>query len=89
MQQSLNISISRKIPESDGQLYSAIQYCLNVLNPKIHRSLSEQEVALKLLIHLVGDAHQPLHIGNGRDKGGNLCRVGWYKRKSPVNFHKV
>ncbi len=31
--------------------------------------------ALKFLVHFVGDAHQPLHAGYGRDKGGNTFQV--------------
>lgn len=31
--------------------------------------------ALKFLVHLVGDAHQPLHAGNHDDKGGNQFQV--------------
>lgn len=31
--------------------------------------------ALKFLVHLVGDAHQPLHAGNHDDKGGNQFQI--------------
>ncbi len=31
--------------------------------------------ALKFLVHLVGDVHQPLHAGNHDDKGGNQYQV--------------
>ncbi len=31
--------------------------------------------ALKFLVHLVGDVHQPLHAGNHDDKGGNKYQV--------------
>ena len=31
--------------------------------------------ALKFLVHLVGDVHQPLHAGNHDDKGGNQFQV--------------
>jgi hypothetical protein len=31
--------------------------------------------ALKLLVHFVGDAHQPLHAGYARDKGGNTIQL--------------
>lgn len=73
----------------EGQLYGAIYNCLHVLNPRAKHSDQERKTALKLLIHLVADAHQPLHVGNGQDKGGNLCRVRWFSRKKPVNFHKI
>ena len=31
--------------------------------------------ALKFLVHFVGDAHQPLHAGYARDKGGNTVQI--------------
>jgi hypothetical protein len=48
----------------------------------------EQEaINLKVLIHLVGDLHQPLHVGNGTDRGGNDIRVEWFGGVS--NLHRV
>jgi len=51
--------------------------------------LSKEEEAkkLKMLIHLVGDIHQPLHVGNGKDRGGNSTKVEWFYRNS--NLHRV
>ncbi len=34
--------------------------------------------ALKWVVHLVGDLHQPLHSGRGCDEGGNWIRVEWF-----------
>ncbi|HEX2012186.1 MAG TPA: S1/P1 nuclease [Roseateles sp.] len=31
--------------------------------------------ALKYVVHLIGDVHQPLHAGYGEDKGGNLFQL--------------
>lgn len=42
---------------------------------------------LKVLIHLVGDLHQPLHVGRGDDKGGNTVQVQWFWKSS--NLHRV
>ena len=30
---------------------------------------------LKMIVHLVGDIHQPLHVGIGPDRGGNSVKV--------------
>src|SRR6185369_2689446 len=35
----------------------------------------EQIVALKFLLHFVGDLHQPLHASDDHDRGGNDKRV--------------
>lgn len=48
---------------------------------------AERLVALKYLIHFVGDVHQPLHAGTARDKGGNLHQVRAFGRGS--NLHAV
>ena len=42
---------------------------------------------LRMLIHMVGDMHQPLHVGRGDDKGGNDLQVQWMKKGS--NLHRV
>lgn len=47
----------------------------------------QEAINLKVLIHLVGDLHQPLHVGNGTDRGGNDVRVEWFRNSS--NLHRV
>lgn len=42
---------------------------------------------IRILIHLVGDLHQPLHVGGGSDRGGNDVRVTWFRTDS--NLHRV
>lgn len=43
--------------------------------------------ALKYLIHLVGDVHQPLHAGYRDDKGGNTYQLQAFMRGS--NLHAL
>jgi hypothetical protein len=50
-------------------------------------SVANKRLALRYLIHMVGDLHQPLHVGNGLDKGGNDFQVRWLTRGS--NLHRV
>src|SRR3981081_1972463 len=33
---------------------------------------------LRLLIHIVGDIHQPMHVSRAEDQGGNRIRVMWF-----------
>ena len=47
----------------------------------------QEKEYLKFLIHLVGDVHQPLHVGYGEDAGGNKHQVKWFGKNS--NLHKV
>jgi hypothetical protein len=42
---------------------------------------------LKFLVHLVGDIHQPLHVGCCDDQGGNKVQVKWFGGNS--NLHRV
>jgi hypothetical protein len=46
-----------------------------------------REEALKWMVHLVGDLHQPLHAGEDHDKGGNLAKVRLNRRS--YNLHEV
>lgn len=48
---------------------------------------SERAKALRFIVHLVGDLHQPLHVGGGNDMGGNTCHVTWFGKAS--NLHTV
>ncbi|HAD96201.1 MAG TPA: S1/P1 Nuclease [Cryomorphaceae bacterium] len=50
-------------------------------------SREHKVVALRFLVHLVGDLHQPLHVGTGEDKGGNDVKVKWFYQSS--NLHRV
>ena len=50
-------------------------------------SKEEKQIALKFLVHLIGDLHQPLHVGNGEDRGGNSVRLKWFGEST--NLHSV
>jgi hypothetical protein len=50
--------------------------------------------ALKFVVHLVGDIHQPLHCANNNDQGGNRVPVSYFgqtvnDRGGPLNLHGV
>ncbi|MBL51502.1 MAG: S1/P1 Nuclease [Candidatus Marinimicrobia bacterium] len=50
-------------------------------------SKEDKQVALKFLVHLIGDLHQPLHVGKGNDKGGNDIKVKWFGEET--NLHSI
>lgn len=67
-------------------VYSALNKCRAELIDKT--STAEQKtVALKFIIHLVGDLHQPMHISRAEDKGGNTIQVT-YDGKG-TNLHSL
>ena len=41
----------------------------------LSRAYPERVIALKFLLHLVGDVHQPLHAAEHRDQGGKQIKV--------------
>ncbi len=47
----------------------------------------ERRRALRFAIHVVADLHQPLHAGNGRDRGGSGFPVFFFQRLT--NLHRV
>ena len=47
----------------------------------------EEMEKLKMVMHMIGDIHQPLHVGTGEDRGGNDVRVHWMGASS--NLHRV
>lgn len=49
------------------------QFSAELASPKT--SIAERRLALQFLIHLVGDLHQPLHVGDNNDAGGNDIEV--------------
>lgn len=50
-------------------------------------SAQEERNYVRFLVHLVGDLHQPLHVGDGTDRGGNEVTVVWFGE--PSNLHRV
>lgn len=47
----------------------------------------KKQLYLRLLIHICGDIHQPLHVGQFEDLGGNRIRVQWFGENT--NLHSV
>lgn len=69
-----------------GDIIHGIDVCIAVL--KNDTSSKEDKVFhLKMLVHFIGDLHQPLHIGLAEDKGGNDFQVRWFN--GGTNLHRV
>ena len=69
-----------------GDVVQAINYSIKILNNK-KSSRNERTFYLKLLIHFIGDIHQPLHVGRFEDRGGNDIKVKWFGKTT--NLHRV
>lgn len=62
--------------EESGDILYAIDFLSQLLKTQAPQK-PESRYALRLLAHFIGDLHQPLHVGNGNDRGGNSCWVNW------------
>jgi hypothetical protein len=50
-------------------------------------SREEKQLAIRYLVHVMGDIAQPLHVGNGFDLGGNACDVMVQESPQRTPFH--
>jgi hypothetical protein len=69
-----------------GDVIVALTRCEGTLR-SAEATAAERVVALRYLVHLVGDLHQPLHVGRTADRGGNTVDVTW--QRDPTNLHSV
>lgn len=69
-----------------GDIIQAIERIISELKSKKLNGTEESE-RVKMLIHLIGDIHQPLHVGGGNDRGGNDVKLRWFSADS--NLHRV
>src|SRR5690606_26944325 len=74
--------------EPAGDIIKAIEESIKQLSENFEQlSDSLKAEHLKILVHLIGDLHQPLHVGNGTDRGGNDFDLTYFGRES--NLHRV
>lgn len=71
---------------TQDNIYNKINLLIAELYNK-NLSLEQKRFNLKFLIHLIGDLHQPLHVGHPEDRGGNSIKVKWFGSNS--NLHRV
>ncbi len=79
-----NYEDSEKNP--NGDLVTGIAYCKKVIKDP-NASNDDKAFYLKLLIHFIGDLHQPMHVGLEEDKGGNDFKLQWFYKDT--NLHRV
>ena len=66
--------------------YTKLNFLINALKNK-SLPKDQQLMYLRLVIHIVGDLHQPMHVGRKEDAGGNKVRLTWFN--DPTNLHGV
>lgn len=75
---------SEKNPK--GDVIQAIERLIAELKSRKFTGKEEMD-RVRMLVHLIGDIHQPLHVGLGPDRGGNSVKVMWFRADS--NLHRV
>lgn len=75
---------ARDCPDG-GCVAAAIQSQTRILADR-SRPRAERADALKFVVHLVGDVHQPLHGGYGADRGGNRYQIQYRGRGDNLHW---
>ena len=71
---------------AEGDAVTALtRFAATLRDPKA--SMEDKRLALRFIVHIVGDLHQPLHAGGGNDRGGNDFNVTWFGKST--NLHSV
>lgn len=71
----------------NGDILTALDLIIDSLSHYKTLNDSLQRDYLKMIVHLVGDLHCPMHVGRLSDRGGNNVLVKWFNSKS--NLHSV
>ena len=68
-------------------VYIQLQKAINNLQNKKYLTHNQITYNLKILFHLIGDFHQPLHVGYGIDRGGNDIKIDFLGKRT--NLHAI
>jgi hypothetical protein len=85
---NLNYPAFRNSLKNDkkSNLYNGLLKSIQTLkDPK--SSNEQKQTALKFVIHLVADAHQPMHVSRAADKGGSRIQVRF--NNQGTNLHQL
>lgn len=69
-----------------GDIVTAIKAQMETLSGS-NATPGQKELAMKILIHIMGDMHQPMHLGHATDLGGNRTKVRFFSRDT--NLHSI
>lgn len=72
--------------QAGPNIYSQIKVLSEQIKDK-NTSKQDKEIALRFLIHLVGDAAQPMHVGRFEDLGGNKIKLKFFGENT--NLHSL
>jgi hypothetical protein len=67
-------------------VYTKTNFLISELKKK-NLAMDKKRFYVRLLVHFIGDIHQPMHTARRKDLGGNLVKVSWFN--TPTNLHAV
>jgi hypothetical protein len=85
----INVELGLSFPDfakEGDNVYTALLKQEAILKDS-HATTEQKVIALKFVVHFVGDIHQPMHISRAEDKGGNTIQVQ-YDGKG-TNLHSL
>lgn len=72
----------------DGDVVQGLEFLTKEMTENYDNLTDSMRVDyLKMIIHMVGDLHCPMHAGRLSDRGGNGTKVTWFRQET--NIHSV
>jgi hypothetical protein len=73
--------------DTSANAYNKLLFMVNELKTKKDLTAQQKLFYLRMIIHIVGDVHQPLHVSVEGTSGGNDVKVMWFNEQT--NLHRV
>jgi len=73
--------------DTTANIYNRLNFLVSEFRENKTLDPDRKKLYLRLIVHLVGDIHQPMHAGRPEDLGGNRIPLHWFYE--PSNLHKV
>lgn len=87
------LTVYKKKGKLSKQSASTVLKKFSIILKNPAESKEKKIIALRYIMHVVGDVHQPLHVDNENERGGSNCIVQWQpktaKKAFTINLHKV
>lgn len=84
---SFNEVNSFLVADTSTDAYTKINFITKELKTNRLMPLETKQLYVRLLIHIIGDVHQPMHLGRPDDRGGNAVKLKWFSDET--NLHAV
>lgn len=77
--------IRELLAPEQGDAFTALEQFSDIVVDE-SRSLEERQRALRFIVHIIGDLHQPFHVGDGTDRGGNDVTVVFFENVTTLHL---